>query len=548
MRTFIAIILLMAAGIAYGQTSPQITVSTEKVKVNGEVMLVHKVKGGETLYSISKAYNVTIDEIVRINESLKAGLKEGSTIYIPSAADRQAAPAPVEETKPAAKAYDLKKYSRKKKHTVKWFEKIEDVAGKYKVPVDAIVELNSLETTLIKKKQVLYIPNAAFLELMAQDAAQEEAQPAEEAVEEVEEAVEENVAPEIVLDGNVELTYILPLNLRDTLGPNGNFMDFYAGAMLALERYGSQSGNKATVNIVDQMMYSSIEKLVASGAVYGKKAIIGPVRPADIGKVLEATEGKSIVISPMDQNGERLAAGNPSFYQAPPAAKAQQKSIAELFASKCTPSSNAVLIYETSGADTALVRIAKEALEARGASFSTLSYGILEGREILGKMSGYMKPETDNLVLVLSNSEAFVSDVVRNLNLICTNPVEENRRSITLFGLPRWRNFETIEVEYFHRMNLHLSLPYFVDYNKENVKDFLMKYRALYNSEPTPFSFQGYDVTLHALGIMGGNTAPTPEDVLQMKGLYTNDAGNGHINTGTKNIMYNNDYTISVIE
>lgn len=584
MRTFIAIILLMAAGIAYGQTSPQITVSTEKVKVNGEVMLVHKVKGGETLYSISKAYNVTIDEIVRINESLKAGLKEGSTIYIPSAADRQAAPA--KEAKPSAEApavdadateksqgktlgerlnisgllgkkdkgesampgeYDMKKYSRKK-HTVKWFEKIEDVAGKYKVPVDAIVELNSLETTLIKKKQVLYIPNAAFLELMAQDAAHEEAQPAEEAVEEVEEAAEENVAPEIVLDGNVELTYILPLNLRDTLGPNGNFMDFYAGAMLALERYGSQSGNKATVNIVDQMMYSSIEKLVASGAVYGKKAIIGPVRPADIVKVLEATEGKSIVISPMDQNGERLAAGNPSFYQAPPAAKAQQKSIAELFASKCTPSSNAVLIYETSGADTALVRIAREALEARGASFSTLSYGILEGREILGKMSGYMKPETDNLVLVLSNSEAFVSDAVRNLNLICTNPVEENRRSITLFGLPRWRNFETIEVDYFHRMNLHLSLPYFVDYNKENVKDFLMKYRALYNSEPTPFSFQGYDVTLHALGIIGGNTAPNPADALQMKGLYTNDAGNGHINTGTKNIMYNNDYTISVIE
>lgn len=572
MRTFFAIILLMAAGIAYGQTSPQITVSTEKVKVNGEVMLVHKVKGGETLYSISKAYNVTIDEIVRMNESLKAGLKEGSTIYIPSAADRQAAPAQVKEdtkpaakeTKPAAKApakevkpaakapaqYDIKQYSRKKKHTVKWFEKIEDVAAKYKVSVDAIVELNSLETTMIKKKQVLYIPNAAFMELMAQNTAQtqEEPQAAKEAATEIEKAVEENIVPEITFDGNMELTYILPLNLKDTLGPNNNFMDFNAGAMLALEKISSHSDNKVTVNIVDQLMYSSIEKLVASGAVYGKQAIIGPVRPADLEKVLEATDGKSIVISPMDQNGERLVDGNPSFYQAPPAVNAQQKSIAELFASRCTPSNNAVLIYETSGADTALVRIAREALEAKGASFSTLSYGILEGREILGKMSGYMKPEMDNLVLVLSNSEAFVSDVVRNLNLIHTNPVEENRRKITLFGLPRWRNFETIEVDYFHRMNLHLSLPYFVDYSKENVKDFLMKYRALYNSEPTPFSFQGYDVTMHAFDILKGNGASISPDALQMKGNYTNDAGNGHINTGTKNIMYNNDYTISVIE
>ena len=70
--------------MAWGQTSPQITVSTDKVKVNGAVMFVHKVKGGETLYSLSKAYHVTIEDIVRNNESLKAGLKEGSTIYIPS--------------------------------------------------------------------------------------------------------------------------------------------------------------------------------------------------------------------------------------------------------------------------------------------------------------------------------------------------------------------------------------------------------------------------------------------------------------------------------
>lgn len=584
----------MAAGIVYGQTSPQITVSTEKVKVNGEVMLVHKVKGGETLFSISRAYNVAIEEIVRRNESLKAGLKEGSTIYIPSAADRQTVPAPVKEARPAAGApdmnsgktgntaasgkswgktlgerlkigglagkkgkggtvlpsgYDTKQYS-KKKHTVKWYEKIEDVAAKYKVPVDAIVELNSLETTAIKKKQVLYIPNDAFLMLMAQNAVQEEDQPAQEAVAEevgiVGDVAEEEVAG-IAFDGNVDLTYILPLNLKDTLGPNSSFMDFYAGAMLAVEKL-SHTGNKVTANIVDQLMFSSIEELVASGAVYGKKTIIGPVRPADIEKVLEATDGKGIVISPMDQNSERLADGNPSFYQAPPAAKAQQKGIAELLASRCTASGNAVLIYEASGADTALVRTAKETLAAKGIAFSTLSYGILEGREILGKMSGYMKPETENLVLVLSNSEAFVSDVVRNLNLICTNPVEENRRSITLFGLPRWRNFETIEVDYFHRMNLHLSLPYFVDYTRENVKDFLMKYRALYNSEPTPFAFQGYDVTMHAYEILRGNAASIQSGTLQMNGLYTNDAGNGHTNTGTRNIMYNNDYTISVIE
>ncbi|MBO7269391.1 MAG: LysM peptidoglycan-binding domain-containing protein [Bacteroidales bacterium] len=84
MRTLLIIISLLASCTVFGQNVPKIAVSTEKVNVNGTIMLVHKVKGGETLYSIAKAYNVTIDEIVRQNEFLKAGLKEGSTIYIPS--------------------------------------------------------------------------------------------------------------------------------------------------------------------------------------------------------------------------------------------------------------------------------------------------------------------------------------------------------------------------------------------------------------------------------------------------------------------------------
>ena len=189
MRTLLIIISLLASCTVFGQNVPKIAVSTEKVNVNGTIMLVHKVKGGETLYSIAKAYNVTIDEIVRQNEFLKAGLKEGSTIYIPSSKTADTATvsaAPVKEepkevaaasqsaaqTPPAAKIElqksDLKKYSLKKKHTVKWYETIDDVAAKYNVPVDAIVALNNLQTTLIKKKQQLYIPNDEFLALLEQ--------------------------------------------------------------------------------------------------------------------------------------------------------------------------------------------------------------------------------------------------------------------------------------------------------------------------------------------------------------------------------------------
>ena len=172
MRTLFVAISLLAATVANGQTSPQITLSTEKVNVNGEVMYVHKVKSKETLYSIAKAYNVTIDEIVRKNESLKAGLKEGSTIYIPSSKSANAAELekptinskaePANEVsvnavsaKIAADAPNIKKYT-KKKHTVKWYETLDDIAVKYNVPAEGIIALNGLKNIVLEKKQVLY--------------------------------------------------------------------------------------------------------------------------------------------------------------------------------------------------------------------------------------------------------------------------------------------------------------------------------------------------------------------------------------------------------
>ena len=440
------------------------------------------------------------------------------------------------------------------------------MAAKYNVTVDAIVALNSLQTTMLQKKQQLYIPNDKFLAFLESQSVQQQVQ--EDPLANMDlngEGVSATVEqPELYNKEEMDILYILPLNLNDTIAPNSNFMDFYVGALLSMESADEDNSKnlitdypakKTNITLVDQQMFRSIDDVISTGVLENKDMIVGPVKPADQKKVLEATAGRSIVFSPIDQTGEKLVEGNPFLVQVPPTVKAQQENIINLFADKCKGGTNAVIIYETGAVDTTHLRIAKEILLARGVEYRLFSYGILEGREILEKLGTYMKPQENNNVLVLSGSEAFVSDVVRNLNLLHTNPVEESRRQITLFGLPRWRNFETIEVDYFHRMNLHLSLPYFVDYNNMDVKEFLMKYRALTNSEPTPFAFQGYDVGKMVKSL---RYAARPVDIMSQTNEYElghdlqvrhsykrNGTGNGMTNTGTKNIVYNNDYTIS---
>ena len=81
-----AILMLAAPAMLSAQdyNNTPVAVSKEKVKVGGKVCYSHIVLEKQTLYSISKAYNVSIEDIYQYNPGLKeTGLKKNSIILIP---------------------------------------------------------------------------------------------------------------------------------------------------------------------------------------------------------------------------------------------------------------------------------------------------------------------------------------------------------------------------------------------------------------------------------------------------------------------------------
>ena len=76
----LALILLIFTQII----SSQVVVerSKDKVIISGVPYYIHQVKKGETAYSISKAYGITVDELTRQNPSVVYGTKEGQTLNI----------------------------------------------------------------------------------------------------------------------------------------------------------------------------------------------------------------------------------------------------------------------------------------------------------------------------------------------------------------------------------------------------------------------------------------------------------------------------------
>ncbi len=83
MKKFLVIIsLLFITAISYSQN--EVKISNKKINEHGIEFYLHTVQKGETLYRISKAYNVEINDILYFNPELFNGIKVGQVIKIPS--------------------------------------------------------------------------------------------------------------------------------------------------------------------------------------------------------------------------------------------------------------------------------------------------------------------------------------------------------------------------------------------------------------------------------------------------------------------------------
>ena len=143
-----------------------------------------------------------------------------------------------------------------------------------------------------------------------------------------------------------------------------------------------------------------------------------------------------------------------------------------------------------------------------------------------------------------------MNDVVRNLNLMLL----ENF-SIVLYAPSKIRSFETIEVEHFHKTSMHVSLTYYINYEDKAVKDFLLKYRALYNTEPTQFAFQGYDIGRYFISLCQKYGKSWPERLeendkamLQSTFKCMKQGTGGYVNNGVRRIVYGQGWSVNQVK
>lgn len=111
--------------------------------------IVHKVEAGETLYSISRTYQVSTDDIKRWNNMTDNTLSVGQELVI-----RKGAGAPQQHTQVVSQQSPV---SRSGVHTVEQGQTLFSIARQYQVSVDDIRRWNGLTGNDLRIGQVLYV-------------------------------------------------------------------------------------------------------------------------------------------------------------------------------------------------------------------------------------------------------------------------------------------------------------------------------------------------------------------------------------------------------
>ena len=549
---------LIAAALGTAVASAQeyvptpVTVSKEKVKLNGKTYLSHVVLERQTLYGISKAYGVSEEDLYRANPTLReTGLQKNAILLIPvaeNAADSKDEP----EVQTQTRGYT--------EHTVKWYEDIDDIAEKYNVSVKEIMELNGLESRRLQTRQILRIPVKSVVtepgeevKAVADSLATDLPQGDEEDTGGGEEETDTFVIPDkpivsvtdkellrLRVKDQVDFSLILPLKAGS--GSSDTNMDFYSGVLLALRDL-EKEGLKVNMHV-----YDLAAGMPSTEALCRSDFVLGPVASRDVEAVLQRVEGRVPVISPLDQKAASLSANYNNFIQAPAAADYQYEDLAAWLQEDLEASDRVIFITEK-GAGNATASVAiRSALAKRGIEYQILSYAIVEGRSIPNTLSGYMSKGATNRVVVASESEAFIGDAVRNLGIMLGKGY-----NVVMYAPSKVRTFDTIEGSSYHDASLHISTAYHVDYADPAVNTFVRAYRALFRTEPTQFAFQGYDTARFFVlrSARYGSNWPRLMGRERSSGLHTDflfePSMNGNsANQAVRRIVFQKDYTTTI--
>ena len=385
---------------------------TDVNTANNSSLLFHTIKSGDTLFNVAKRYNTTIENILMLNPGVSpTNFKIGEVVRI----------------KPDTKVDDTDKTDEHPQfisHTVKKGEDIYDIANQYNVSADEIMNANP-NVGKIKKNTILTVPI-----IPQQPEIPTDAEPVLSEITEIYDSIQANS-----LSDTINIALMLPFKLDESTPSKQAtlYTEYYKGFLIAVDSVMKESDKHINIYAYDTgNSLENVKKILADTVMNSMDIIFGPDDINQMEKISSIARKKDIIMGRKRQLNEKGIVYSEYTID---------ENLQPELLDSITSTAEKYVIVPTSSSRTMLTRI-------------TVAY----------------------------------------------KRIKENRQDLdmSIFGYPEWVTYLKDYRDFFKSSDTYVYSRFFVDTEADNYLDFLHKYVGWYGEDMTnavpKFGVLGFDM------------------------------------------------------
>ncbi|MDE5708471.1 MAG: LysM peptidoglycan-binding domain-containing protein [Alistipes sp.] len=526
---------------------------------------MHYVSEGETLYAISRQYEIPIQTIIEDNPSLDPlRLRPGERILI-----RKKMIGSEDE---AGSRSGWEKYRSslnsiaepgKAYHIVRAGETFYSLARRFGISEKELSQLNNgLQPADLKAGAIIQIPALPNSQVIPEQQQPEYGIYTHPSVQDDTLRQEDTEVPirqaeEIefrALHRNrpLQVALLLPLEVEGS-APNANYLEFYQGFLLGLDSVKIHRGLSVDVTLFNTGRDpEKIERIIESDEFRRADLIVGPVYEDELDAVIRFAEERKIpVISPL-AHIERM--NSDVLFQLAPDPATKYEKAAELLNGE----RRITLIYT---ADTDQ-EFESEMLALIGdREYRRHTYKYEHPNDIARRTSSrspadltfLLNNEEENLFIVMADNEVDVDRILAALASADTSIAARGKivPNFMVLGNARWNRYGNIDRTMFFKDRVVFLSTYHAKRDTSIVKSFDGAYIRAFNALPTLYSYRGFDTAMIFVPAMYNDIEYDMEGrrytPLQTSYVFGQDGVRlNHVNRNWTRVNYLSDYTITI--
>ena len=232
------------------------------------------------------------------------------------------------------------------------------------------------------------------------------------------------------------------------------FIQFYEGFLMGVDSL-KKTGLPIRIHVYDVSSDTiKTRKFLSDPQLKKMDLIIGLMYHRNFQIVAEfAKQNRIPIVSPVSER-ESQVIGNPMVIKVRPSSRSLVPKVAELL-KKQYPDANLVIVRNP------LSRFKDNADQMKKICDSAGMRAVVTESKF---MTDLLQKEQLNVVAIFSENKSSILDLLTQLNGIKT------QYNLSVIGLPDWDRIDGLEVDYLVSLKTHIAAPYFIDYERNDVK------------------------------------------------------------------------------